>query len=146
MPNIPLSFDQIKDDIDDLAVHKEKLASRTNLNNSSSLQNSQIIDADAKTGSVNTSIADIYIQELISKHQESSQKNVKKKLTKIDVSASTGSILSAMTREAKKNKRLSMNVDVSKVNFNTEGSPSTTNLDKNFSASNYTMGSEKSCY
>lgn len=129
-----------------MAVHKEKLASRTNLNNSSSLQNSQIIDADAKTGSVNTSIADIYIQELISKHQESSQKNVKKKLTKIDVSASTGSILSAMTREAKKNKRLSMNVDVSKVNFNTEGSPSTTNLDKNFSASNYTMGSEKSCY
>ena len=30
-PGLPLDFDQIKDDIDDLAVNKEKLASRTNL-------------------------------------------------------------------------------------------------------------------
>lgn len=146
MPNIPLNFDQIRDDIDDLAINKEKLVSRTSLNKLMSKDGDQAGDQD----STNTSIADIYIQELINKHQQSTQKNNNgiKKLTKQENSASVSSVISENTRERLQLKRLSINIDISKVNFemNPGGAQSTTNLDKNASVSNYTMGSEKSCY
>lgn len=147
MPGIPLNFDQIKDDIDDLALNKEKLVSRTNLN-SRSQNGSQMIETDNQSDSVNNSIADIYIKELINKHQESSRKDPRKKMTKKDTSVSSGSIVSETTRELMKKKRLSVNVDISKVNFDTNpnGGKSVTNLDKNASVSVYTIGSEKSCY
>jgi len=143
----PLNFDQIKDDIDDLAINKEKLISRTSLNKLKIKENGK--DGD-QSDSTNTSIADIYIQELINKHHQSTQKNNGgvKKLIKQDTNASVSSIISENTRERLKLKRLSMNVDISKVNFemNPGGAQSVSNLDKNTSVSNYTLGSEKSCY
>ena len=133
---MPLNFDQIKDDIDDLAVNKQKLVSTTNLH-SSSQNASQIIHMD-KSDSMHNSIADIYIQELLNKHQESNHKNpIKKKKN----SMSSNSIISDARQ-----KRNSINIDVSKINFSTNPSVSVTNLDRNTSASVYTVESEKSCY
>lgn len=144
MPGIPLDFDKIKDDIDDLAVNKEKLASRTNLQ-SPSQNASQIIEMDNQADSVNNSIADIYRKEFINIQQQSNQKDATKKLNKFEMSVSSSSIISETMKEALKKKRLSMNIDVSQVNFDTNGR-SVTNLDKNASVSNYTVSSEKSCY
>lgn len=136
MNGVPLNFDQIKDDIDDLAVNKQKLVSTTNLH-SSSQNASQIIHMD-KSDSMHNSIADIYIQELLNKHQESNHKNpIKKKKN----SMSSNSIISDARQ-----KRDSINIDVSKINFSTNPSVSVTNLDRNTSASVYTVESEKSCY
>lgn len=156
----PLDFDQIKDDIDDLAVHKEKLVSRTNLQATS--RNASQANLDNQSDSINNSIADIYIKELINKHQESTKKqNPIKKLTKpasLDMSLSSSSIVSeaaaksgnnaANRRQSLKKKRMSMNIDVSEVNFSTNpgGGVSTSNLDRNASASAFTVSSEKSCY
>lgn len=157
MPGIPLDFDQIKDDIDDLAVNKEKLASRTNLQATS--RNASQANLDNQSDSINNSIADIYIKELINKHQQSTQKqNPIKKLPKanLDMSLSSSSIISETQAgdgstnrmEVLKKKRMSMNIDVSEVNFNTNpgGGVSTSNLDRNTSASAFTVSSEKSCY
>lgn len=156
MPGIPLDFDQIKDDIDDLAVHKDKLVSRTNLQATS--RNASQANLDSQPDSINNSISDIYIKELINKHQESTKKqNPIKKLTKanLDTSLSSSSIISetaagnAVNRmESLKKKRMSMNIDVSEVNFSTNpgGGVSTSNLDRNTSASAFTVSSEKSCY
>lgn len=150
MPAIPLNFDQIKDDIDDLAINKEKLASRTNLDDQSRSQANSQNYLDKENGSTNTSIADIYTKEFINKHQQSTQKSSAshpKKLVKTETSASVSSILSEGRREQLKLKRLSMNVDISKINLEQNpNSQSTTNLDRTTSVSNYTIGSEKSCY
>lgn len=157
MPGIPLDFDQIKDDIDDLAVNKEKLASRTNLQATS--RNASQANLDNQSDSINNSIADIYIKELINKHQQSTQKqNPIKKLPKanLDMSLSNSSIISetqagndnAKRMELLKKKRMSINIDISEVNFSTNpgGGVSTSNLDRNTSASAFTVSSEKSCY
>jgi hypothetical protein len=145
--NIPLNFDQIRDDIDDLAINKDKLVSRTSLNKLNSNDGCQ---AGHQSDSTSTSIADIYVQDMINKLQQSTQKsnNGVKKLIKQDTAGSVSSVMSESTRERLKLKRLSMNIDVSKVDFemNPGGAQSTTNLDKNASVSNYTIGSEKSCY
>lgn len=130
--------------------------SRTNLQATS--RNASQANLDSQSDSINNSIADIYIKELINKHQESTKKqNPTKKLTKasLDMSLSSSSIISetasknAVNRmESLKKKRMSMNIDVSEVNFSTNpgGGVSTSNLDRNTSASAFTVSSEKSCY
>ena len=106
---------------------------------------------DSQSDSVNNSIADIYIKELINKHQQSTQKPSKVKPKALDLSASSSSIMSETKWGALKKKRMSMNIDINDIdvsNFsaNPAGGRSGTNLDKNSSASAFTVGSEKSCY
>lgn len=136
MANVPLNFDQIKDDIEDLAVNKDRLVSRTSLAIRSH-HSSQVIDMDGQCESVNNSIADIYIKELLNKH------NKPKKMSESISNASSSSEIKRPMRNVD-GKRYSINVDINQINFNTNASA--TNLNRNESASAYTVSSEKSCY
>ena len=145
MPAMTLDFGQIRDDIEDLALHKEKLVSRTSLATRSHT-NSQTIETDEHSDSVNNSIADIYMKEFISN-------KLLHKQNKMNISLSNTSSTSEIKADKHNNnninntsKRFSMNIDASKINFEPNGAVSRTNLNKNDSASTYTMESEKSCY
>ncbi len=141
-----INFDQIKGDIDDWAVNKGNFVSRSNLA-SSSHNSSQIIDMDRSD-----SIPDIYIKEMIRKHEE-----IKKNKTNNDISLSSSSVNSSFksnninnntNNNGQKNRsgdRRSMNIAVSDINFNTNPTNDlkSSKLD---SASVYTVASEKSCY
>jgi hypothetical protein len=128
-----INFDQIKGDIDDWAVSSH-----------GSHNSSQIIDMDRSD-----SIPDIYIKEMIRKHEE-----IKKNKTNNDISLSSSSVNSSFksnninNNNGQKNRsgdRRSMNIAVSDINFNTNPTNDlkSSKLD---SASVYTVASEKSCY
>jgi len=142
MPAMTLDFGQIRDDIEDLALHKEKLVSRTNLATRSHT-NSQTIDTDEHSDSVNNSIADIYMKEFINNKLLNKQNKMNISLSN---TSSTSEIKADKNNNNNMSKRFSMNIDASKINFEPSGAVSRTNLNKNESASTYTMESEKSCY
>lgn len=137
-----INFDIIKGDIDAWAENKNNFVSRSNLANSSH-SSSQNIDFE-----LGGSISDIYTIELIKKHEEISKKN-KSQAKKNDASLSSSSASSSFKGNKSKNsdRRRSMNIPITEISLDPNAQ---SNLDKMKnnpdSVSNYTIGSEKSCY
>ena len=140
-----INFDKIKDDIDDWAGNKNNFASRSNLAGSSQ-NSSQIIDLDRSD-----SIPDIYIKEMIKKHEEISKKKSNQANKKMDVSLSSSSASISFKGNKSKHSdhRRSMNIPVPEISLDPNAAPDpskTMNKNNPDSVSTYTIESEKSCY